>query len=119
MNKLTVVAGVAVWLAVMPVWAADEAPGKVVEAPGKEVVETAAQKAEKFQSHKAMQVKGLEARLACVKAANSPADIKNCHEAQKARQQEEKLQRIQEQRKKLDEREKMLKEQHKKPVATP
>ncbi|MBF0179535.1 MAG: hypothetical protein HQM03_05860 [Magnetococcales bacterium] len=94
------VAGMAAWMALGAAWAADAPPGK--GAP--------ADKEEQFKAHKASMVKMLEERLACIKAANSPADVKQCNEAHKARQQGEQLKRIQEQRKKLDDREKVLKD---------
>lgn len=68
-------------------------------------------KAAQFKARKVREIQDLEARLTCVKAANSPAELKQCHESVKARHQSEQLQRIQEQRRKLDEREKALREQ--------
>lgn len=90
-------------LAATPVWAA----GSVV------ATDKDKEKEEHFQARKAREVKELELRLACLKGANSPADVKKCQEAQKERHQAEQMQRIQEQRKRLDERESGIKEQQK------
>lgn len=100
MKKLIV--GMAVWLAVGTAWAADEA--------GSGAKPSSAAREEQFKANKALQVQMLEEKLACVKAASSVADMKRCHDAQKARHQGEQLKRIEEQRRKLDEREKSLKE---------
>ncbi|MBF0628481.1 MAG: hypothetical protein HQL91_09705 [Magnetococcales bacterium] len=97
MNKLWLgMVGVAVLLTTGPVWAA------AANTPEKE---------EQFKARKAREIQNLESKLTCLKAANTPADLKHCHDVQKERLQDEKLQRIQEQRKKLDEREQSLKEQ--------
>ncbi|MBF0440092.1 MAG: hypothetical protein HQL93_13370 [Magnetococcales bacterium] len=108
MNKRMVGIGMAVWLvAGGAAWAGDDAAKK-------------AENPEKFKENKAKHVQMLEEKLTCVKAANSQADLKNCHEAQKQRMQNERLARIPEQRKKLDEREKALKEkQGHHPATTP
>lgn len=72
------------------------------------------EKEELFKARKAREIQNLELKLSCFKAANSPAEMKRCHDAQKERNQSEQLQRIQEQRKKLDEREMNLKESQEK-----
>ncbi|MBF0270980.1 MAG: hypothetical protein HQL98_02735 [Magnetococcales bacterium] len=95
MNKWQGVVAVAVFLLAAPVWAAGGAN------PEKE---------EQFKARKAREIQNMEEKLACLKAANTPAEVKRCHEAQKMRHQTEQLQRIQEQRKKLDAREQNLKE---------
>ncbi|MEO5345266.1 MAG: hypothetical protein H7834_02670 [Magnetococcus sp. YQC-9] len=101
-KRLLGVLGVAICLsAAMPVWAAGDAAAKEA---------AKADKAEQFKARKAREVQDLEAKLSCIKAANTPAEMKRCQEAQKARHQNEQLQRIQDQRKKLDEREKNLQE---------
>ncbi len=99
MNKRIVGIGVGVWLAVVPAWVGAQPPA-----------DQNAKKLERFQAQKSKMIEMMEQKLTCLKAANTPADMKSCHEAQKARQQAEQLQRIQEQRKKLDKRENALKE---------
>ncbi|MBF0613795.1 MAG: hypothetical protein G8237_07045 [Magnetococcales bacterium] len=100
MNKrlLGIVGVVGLMMVSSSVWAAEAVP-------------TDKDKEAQFQARKARDVKHLELWLSCVKAANNPAELKRCHEAQKERNQSDKLQRIQEERKKLDDREQKLKEQ--------
>lgn len=102
-NRLLGMVGVVIGLGMAgAAWAAGDVPAK-------EAVK--GDKAAQFKARKAREIQDLEARLTCVKAANSPAELKQCHESVKARHQSEQLQRIQEQRRKLDEREKALREQ--------
>ncbi|MBF0158316.1 MAG: hypothetical protein HQL58_02215 [Magnetococcales bacterium] len=81
---------------------------------------SAADKAARFEKHKASLIAIQETELACFRRATNPNDIKQCHDQTKRARMETRLNNISTQKQNLEQREQKLKGAlEKKPANTP